>query len=185
MTGAPQVDLVGHSLGGGMLPRYYLKFIPGAAAKVHTLVGLSPTNHGTTLSTMAMLADVVPILGPGIFWMIGAVAPGLTEQVVNSPVNVMLDAGGDTVPGVDYYTIVTRYDEVSTPYGNQFLVGPRVKNQLLQENCTLDMNEHVSTLYSARAWHYALNALDPANATPVPCYYQAPFTPFFQKYMGK
>ncbi len=46
-TGARQVDLVGHSQ-GGMMPRYYLKFGNGAA-KVHTLVGLAPSNHGTTV----------------------------------------------------------------------------------------------------------------------------------------
>ena len=31
-----------------MMPRYYLKFL-GGAAKVHTLVGLAPSNHGTDL----------------------------------------------------------------------------------------------------------------------------------------
>ena len=45
-TGAPQVDIVGHSQ-GGMMPRYYIKFL-GGAPKVHTLVGLAPSNHGTT-----------------------------------------------------------------------------------------------------------------------------------------
>ena len=46
-TGASKVDLVGHSQ-GGMMPRYYLRFL-GGATKVHTLVGLSPSNHGTTV----------------------------------------------------------------------------------------------------------------------------------------
>src|SRR4051812_7147448 len=45
-TGASEADLVGHSQ-GGMMPRYYLKYL-GGAAKVHTLVGLSPYNPGTT-----------------------------------------------------------------------------------------------------------------------------------------
>src|SRR5918998_3698884 len=44
-TGARRVSLVGHSQ-GGMMPRYYLKFL-GGAAKVDDLIGLAPSNHGT------------------------------------------------------------------------------------------------------------------------------------------
>ena len=47
-TGASKVDLVGHSQ-GGMMPRYYLKFL-GGAAHVDKLVALAPSNHGTTLA---------------------------------------------------------------------------------------------------------------------------------------
>ena len=58
-TGASQVDIVGHSQGGGALPRYYLKFL-GGAPKVHTLVGIAPTNHGGTASGMFTLAQQIP-----------------------------------------------------------------------------------------------------------------------------
>ena len=44
-TGARKVSMVGHSQ-GGMMPRYYLKFL-GGATKVDDLVGLAPSNHGT------------------------------------------------------------------------------------------------------------------------------------------
>jgi len=46
-TGAKQADLVGHSQ-GGMMPRYYIKFL-GGTKTVHSLVGIAPSNHGTTL----------------------------------------------------------------------------------------------------------------------------------------
>src|SRR3954471_18164218 len=45
-TGARKVSLVGHSQ-GGMMPRYYIKFLGGATV-VDDLVGLAPSNHGTT-----------------------------------------------------------------------------------------------------------------------------------------
>ena len=45
-TGAAKVSMVGHSQ-GGMMPRYYIKFL-GGASKVDDLVGLSPSNHGTS-----------------------------------------------------------------------------------------------------------------------------------------
>ena len=61
-TGASQVDLVGHSQ-GGMMPRYYIKNL-GGAAKVNTLVGLAPSNHGTTLDGLFTLASYFPGSNP-------------------------------------------------------------------------------------------------------------------------
>src|SRR6478735_4898438 len=57
-TGASQVDLVGHSQ-GGMMPRYYLEFL-GGAAKVGALVGIAPDNHGATLSGLTRLLPYFP-----------------------------------------------------------------------------------------------------------------------------
>src|SRR4051794_28243551 len=45
-TGAAKVSLVGHSQ-GGMMPRYFIKFLGGGSV-VDDLVGISPSNHGTT-----------------------------------------------------------------------------------------------------------------------------------------
>src|SRR6201999_262109 len=53
-TGASKVDLVGHSE-GGLMPRYYINFL-GGAAKVHTFVALAPSNYGTTLDGITTLA---------------------------------------------------------------------------------------------------------------------------------
>ncbi len=57
-THARQVDVVGHSQ-GGMMPRYYLRFL-GGAPKTHHLVGLAPSNHGTTLLGLHALTRVLP-----------------------------------------------------------------------------------------------------------------------------
>ena len=42
---AKKVSMVGHSQ-GGMMPRYYIKFL-GGARYVDDLVGIAPSNHGT------------------------------------------------------------------------------------------------------------------------------------------
>jgi len=165
-TGASQIDIVGHSQ-GGMMPRYYLKFL-GGAAKVHTLVGLAPSNHGTTLDGLATLAAEYY---PGALGLLGSACPACTDQVVGSPLLQSLNAGGDTVPGVRYTVIATRYDEVVTPYTSQFLSGAAVHNVLLQNLCAADLSEHGAIGTADKiALHEAVNALDPAHATPTDCW---------------
>ncbi|WP_369245510.1 esterase/lipase family protein [Streptomyces sp. R41] len=163
-TGAAKADLVGHSQ-GGMMPRYYLKFL-GGAAKVNALVGIAPDNHGTTLSG---LANLLPYF-PGAEDLLSTATPGLADQVAGSAFLTKLNAGGDTVAGVHYTVIATKYDEVATPYNSQFLTGSDVHNVLLQNLCSVDLSEHVAIgLLDRIAFHEVANALDPAHATATTC----------------
>jgi triacylglycerol esterase/lipase EstA (alpha/beta hydrolase family) len=156
-TGAAEVDLVGHSQ-GGMMPRWYLKFL-GGASEVNTLVGLSPSNHGTTVAGIGLLARFFPG-GPQFT---GALCPACEEQIVGSQFLAELNSGGDTVPGVEYTVIQTRYDQVVTPYTSAFLSGPNVKNILLQNQCILDLGDHLSMPYDHIADADVLTALDPLH----------------------
>ncbi|MFI8518259.1 esterase/lipase family protein [Streptomyces sp. NPDC085481] len=163
-TGAAEADLVGHSQ-GGMMPRYYLKFL-GGAAKVNTLVGIAPDNHGTTLNGLTQLLPYFP----GAKDLISEHTPGLADQIAGSALLTKLNAGGDTVPGVRYHVIATKYDEVVTPYRSGFLSGPNVTNVVLQDLCALDLSEHVTIGTVDRiVFHEVDNALDPAQATPTTC----------------
>ncbi|MFE6484730.1 esterase/lipase family protein [Streptomyces sp. NPDC057757] len=163
-TGSAEADLVGHSQ-GGMMPRYYLKFL-GGAAKVNALVGIAPDNHGTTLLGLTRLLPYFP----GAEGLISTATPALADQIAGSPFLTKLNAGGDTVPGVRYTVIATRYDEVVTPYRSQFLTGPDVRNVLLQDLCAVDLSEHVAIgLLDRIAFHEVANALDPAHATATTC----------------
>ncbi|MGW6794770.1 esterase/lipase family protein [Streptomyces chartreusis] len=163
-TGAAEADLVGHSQ-GGMMPRYYLKFL-GGAGKVNALVGIAPNNHGTTLSG---LANLLPYF-PGAEDLLSAATPALAQQVVGSDFMTKLNAGGDTVPGVRYTVIASKYDEVVTPWRTQFLTGPDVKNVLIQDLCAVDISEHALIGITDRiAFHEVANALDPAHARPTTC----------------
>jgi triacylglycerol esterase/lipase EstA (alpha/beta hydrolase family) len=155
-TGASQVDLVGHSQ-GGMMPRYYLKFL-GGASYVNTLVGLAPSNHGTTLDGIFTLSSYLP--GSSAFL---TDCPACQEQDAGSAFLDNLNAGGDTVSGVNYTVIESKYDEVVTPYTSAFLSGPNVTNILLQNQCSLDHGEHLSMAYDHLADADVLTALDPAD----------------------
>jgi triacylglycerol esterase/lipase EstA (alpha/beta hydrolase family) len=156
-TGAAEVDLVGHSQ-GGMMPRYYLKNL-GGAAEVHTLVGLSPSNHGTTLDGLFILSNFFP----GANQFTGALCPACEQQRAGSSFITALNSGGETVPGVDYTVIQTRYDQVVTPYTSAFLSGSNVLNVLLQNQCILDLGDHLSMPYDHIAAADVLTALDPLH----------------------
>ncbi|MEV5387020.1 alpha/beta fold hydrolase [Streptomyces sp. NPDC052721] len=163
-TGAAKADLVGHSQ-GGMMPRYYLKFL-GGAAKVNALVGVAPDNHGTDLDGLTRLLPYFP----GAEDLLKATTPGLADQITGSAFLTKLNAGGDTVPGVRYTVVATKYDEVVTPWRTQYLSGSDVHNVLLQDLCPLDLSEHLAIgLFDRIAFHEVANALDPAHATATTC----------------
>jgi triacylglycerol esterase/lipase EstA (alpha/beta hydrolase family) len=158
-THATQVDIVGHSQ-GGMMPRYYMKFL-GGARDVHMLVGLAPSNHGTTVDGADTLLGLLHGVGLDAFNLAGCVA--CTEQIEGQGSSFMatLNAGGDTVPGPQYVVIESAYDEVVTPFTSAFLNGPNVQNILLQAQCPLDFSEHIGIVYDPVALQDVLNALGP------------------------
>ncbi len=161
-TGAKQVDLVGHSQ-GGMMPNYYLKFL-GGASKVHTLIALAPSNHGTTVSGLTTLIEKFPfasLLVPVFLEVIGA--PALPQQESGSSFQKKLFSGGDTVAGPRYVVIETTHDEVVTPYTNAFLSGPAVTNITVQNQCPKDSVAHIGMFEDSPALQNVLNQL---SATP-------------------
>jgi triacylglycerol esterase/lipase EstA (alpha/beta hydrolase family) len=162
-TGATKVDLVGHSQ-GGMMPRYYIKNL-GGASTVNTLVGLAPSNHGTTLDGLFTLASYFPGANAAL-----TDCPACAEQEAGSSFITNLNAGGETAPGVNYTVIESDNDEVVTPYTSAFLApAPNVTNILLQNQCALDQGEHLSMAYDHIADADVLTALDPADPQHPAC----------------
>ena len=149
-TGARKVSLVGHSQ-GGMMPRYYVKFLDGAG-KVDDLIGLAPSNHGTS-NPGALVLD-----GVGVCYSCG-------QQATGSAFLTNLNAGDETPGNISYTVVETRYDEVVIPYTSAFLSG--ATNVLLQTRCPLDVAEHLSIIYDAVALRWIQNALGrPGPADP-------------------
>jgi len=144
-TGARKVSLVGHSQ-GGMMPRYYIKFL-GGDKTVDDLVGLAPSNHGTT--------------NPGAFVTGATVCEACAQQMAGSPFLAHLNAGDETPGGVAYTVIETRYDEVVLPYTSAFLAdGPNTANIVLQDACPTEVIDHHEMPNSPLALRWTLNALD-------------------------
>jgi triacylglycerol esterase/lipase EstA (alpha/beta hydrolase family) len=163
-TGARKLDVVGHSQ-GGMNIRYWIKYL-GGADKISRLVGLSPSNHGTDLFGLLSTLEMIP----GVPAALGTVCQSCNEQAVGSDFLTDLNAGGETVDGIQYTVIQTRYDDVVTPYTSAFLPEkPNVKNILLQNVCGLDFTDHLGITYDPVAEGLVLNALDPAHAKTPPC----------------
>ena len=150
-TGARKVSLVGHSQ-GGMMPRQYIKF-EGGSGEVDDLVGLAPSNHGTSRRLPAPAGFLCVACG---------------EQAAGSPFLQNLNAGDETPGNVSYTQIVTRYDEVVVPYTSGYLApGATTTNITLQDRCPLDLSEHLAVPYDRVALQWVKNALArPGPADP-------------------
>ncbi|MEV0945367.1 alpha/beta fold hydrolase [Rhodococcus sp. NPDC049939] len=168
LTGADKVDVVAHSQ-GATVARYYINRL-GGAADVDKWIGLASPTYGGTFYGLATALEALPG-GTTLITNFGSKA--LAEQVQGSGFLDALNAGGDTVPGVEYTTIGTRYDEVIQPYTNVRLRDPGASNILVQDLCPEDQTGHFNLPYDPFSQQLVLNTLDPANAveptcTPVP-----------------
>nr|WP_320781242.1 alpha/beta fold hydrolase [Streptomyces sp. CRN 30] len=162
-TGVREVDMLGQSQ-GGLMPRYYLKFLDGAD-EVYNFIGIVPPNHGTTLHGLANIARAADLDAATV-----RVAPALVQQLAGSAFLTKLNRGGDTVPGVRYTVMATLYDENVTPSWSAFLDGPNVRNLYIQDLCPLDVSLHAMSGQIDRIVHHEItNILDPAHATPTTC----------------
>lgn len=163
-TGAAKVDIVGHSE-GTTVPAYYMKFLGGASTVKH-FVGFGSNFRGTSLNGLQTLADLTGIRG--LLDAGGCLA--CNEFAPESSFMADLNAGGVTVAGPTYTTIVSRYDTVVTPYTSGLLApAPNVANIVLQDVCSLDFSGHVGQATDPNVVALVKNALDPENARPVPC----------------
>jgi pimeloyl-ACP methyl ester carboxylesterase len=162
-TGATKVDLVGHSQ-GGLIAEYYVKLL-GGAAKVSSVVGLSPSTHGTTLNGLVALA----VLFPGANDLVGSACPACVDQEIGSSVVRAVGSGPIAQPGVKYTVIETLNETVVTPSGSSFIKEPGVKNLWLQNYCPFNWTDHASLPYDNGVYGLVRNALDPAHARSVSC----------------
>ena len=175
-TKAQHVALIGHSQGGAQV-RYVANLLTPKGL-VDKVISLAPTNHPTTLSGIVTLGNLLDLtqLGFNILDAIGM--PGAAQQAdYTAPFYANVNGNGETVPGIDYTVIGTKYDEIVTPCTQGFITaGPRasVDNITIQDVCPIDLSEHLSLSYSRNVAQIILNKLDPQHQHLVFCYAQLP-----------
>jgi triacylglycerol esterase/lipase EstA (alpha/beta hydrolase family) len=161
VTGAAKVDIVGHSQ-GGMMPNYYLEDL-GGASKVDELIGLAPSNHGTTADGLFTMLNELPFAELVNNLIEDAGAPSVVQQEVGSAFMQRLFGGGEPlVAGVRYVVIESTHDEVVTPYTNAFLHGPGITDITIQEQCPQDPTAHVGMIEDSPTLQNVLNQLSPS-----------------------
>ena len=169
-TGADKVDLVGHSQGGGPLPRAYIKYY-GGDKKVNHLIGIVPSNKGTSILGMERFLNepgtpANTIMSAGARYRNLESAP---QQLQGSTFLKDLNAGGMTAPGVKYTVIATRFDNRVFPWTNALIPESGAKNIVIQDVCPLDHSAHTNITYDPMTYQVVANALEPQRATPVRC----------------
>jgi triacylglycerol lipase len=166
-TGAEKVDIVGHSE-GSLMPDWYVRFL-GGAAKVDRYVGLTPLWDGTNFAEVGTLCDVGRPSGScqGFSALAARWCGSCPEFARGSDFLAKLNDGGAAAPGVTYTMLMTRYDELVSPYTSGILDG--ATNIVVQDQCRTDYTEHAGMAFDPVTQQDVLNALDPAHAVAPAC----------------
>ncbi|MDL9948512.1 alpha/beta fold hydrolase [Gordonia sp. ABSL11-1] len=177
-TGSRQVDIVGHSL-GTEIPTYWMKYLRGRGKVAH-YVSLAPywrqgpdsdDDRGEAIDDFRHALGIRDAPRPPCPDCVAPPRDLSFNQAVRQPTPYL--------PGVAYTNIVTRDDEIVTPYSSGILAGPPgtdVRNIVVQDGCPIDRSDHASITSNRRSAALVLGALDPAHAPPVPCVAVPPYT---------
>ncbi|ALG84415.1 esterase/lipase family protein [Gordonia phthalatica] len=177
-TGVRQIDLVGHSL-GTEIPTYWMKYLGGRGHVAH-YVSLAPywrqgpdddDARGEAIAEFRAWLGISAPVRPD--------CPECSTPPRDLNFNRAVRVPTPYLPGVAYTNIVTRDDEIVTPYTAGLLDGPpgtSVRNIVVQNGCALDHSDHMSITSNRRSAALVRNALDPAHPVPVPCVPVAPVT---------
>ncbi|WP_230594398.1 esterase/lipase family protein [Rhodococcoides fascians] len=126
----------------------------------HSKGGTVPRYYARFLGGDRTMARIVALSPPNY----PTAGPPVQDYVLER-----LNEGSDTVTGIEYTTIVTRYDQIVVPYTASLLTGAGNTNVVLQDVCPADVVEHTGISYDSLAQRLVQNALDPENAQPISC----------------
>lgn len=155
-----KVTILGHSQ-GGMSGRWALRFWPDLRTKVTEVIGMAPSNHGSTVFGYQCLKGITSCV------------PAVWQQKAGSAFIKALNSGAETFAGIDYTNVYTKLDEVVTPPASSGLTtgAGRISNIEVHSVCPLDPHEHVMMgTVSPAVYGIVMDALEhdgPAVATRV------------------
>ncbi|MGB6124283.1 MAG: alpha/beta fold hydrolase [Gordonia sp. (in: high G+C Gram-positive bacteria)] len=177
-TRTDKVDIVGHSL-GTEIPTYWMKYLGGRGHVAH-YVSLAPYwRQGPDDDDARGEAVTEFRKSLGILEPTRPACPACSTPPADLNFNRAVREPTPYLPGVAYTNIVTRHDEIVTPYSVGLLDGPpgtQVRNIVVQDGCARDHSDHMSITSNRRSAALVLNALDPAHPRRVPCVAVEPFT---------
>jgi hypothetical protein len=150
-----RVSIIGWSQ-GGMIGRWALKFWPDTRAMLEDLVGLAPSNHGTT-SARTICATSCP--------------PAFWQQRDDAKFIAALNQGGETFSGIDYTVAYTHDDEIVQPNADATTGSSALRtgsgtisNIGLQDLCPGNMADHFALgSYDPVGWAIAYDAITHAG----------------------
>jgi len=105
-TGAPKVDILGHSE-GSTLPRVYFKYLNGTQ-KTGSFAAIGSNQYGTTLSNIVPLLQQLNLFGP-VQGALDPICKACFQLIINAPFLNELNEGGDTYPEIKYLMLVSEY----------------------------------------------------------------------------
>ncbi|NES29438.1 lipase [Micromonospora terminaliae] len=152
-TGATKVDLVTHSE-GGLVSRWYVKFL-GGAGKVDHYLSLGSPQQGT------YVANIINFLGLGS--CAGIVA--CQQMSIGSSLLADLNGGDDTPGAVRWTTVRTWQDELVRPVDNAALADGAT-NVLVQAWCPLRLVGHLGLVLDGTTYTIVRQVLADAAIRP-------------------
>lgn len=178
-TGADKVDLLGYSQ-GTVMPAVYVNEL-GGHQYVANYIGLGSVWRGSTAFFLSTIFDAFGQVGlrDPLESFVHSVGCGACNQVLAGS-QFFHDLWADGTPyhpDVQYTNIVTRYDEVVTPYTSGIVEAPNAVNHVVQDHCAHDFSEHLSIAASPVSRDLVLGALDPSSPRAVSCTFVPPVTP--------
>ena len=160
-----KVAVLGHSQ-GGMSMRWALRFWPDTRGMVDDIIGMAPTNHGTSAGGMCRAGTT-------------SCVPANWQQADTSLFIAALNSRAETFRGISYTNVFTHTDEEVQPSDSPATAssslhtgGGAITNVATQELCPQDVYEHnLMGTVDPVTYGLVMDALDhpgPARASRVP-----------------